>query len=122
MEKKEILESLKNLLADLLGVEECKIIKAETSLVDDLGAESIDFVDMCYQLEKKYKIGTVKLTDIYPKERDRKYSEDSVQELLSQYPYMNGKMVEKFREQESFEAINTFLALEEFLCWRVKNA
>ena len=121
MKKEEMIESLKTLLADLLGVE-YEIINEGTSLVDDLGAESIDFVDLCYQMEKKYKIGVVKLADIYPKERDGQYSEEKVQELLNQYPYMNGVMHEKFKEQKSFHVINTFLALEEFLYWRIQNA
>lgn len=121
MEKEQIVESFKNLVADLLGVD-LDMIHNETSLVDDLGAESIDFVDLCYQMEKKYKIGVVKLTDIYPKERDMEYNEENLEELIKQYPYMGGDLREKFKEEESFQAINTFYALTEFLWWRLQNA
>jgi acyl carrier protein len=42
-------------MADALGCEVGKI-KPESSLIDDLGAESIDFVDIIFRLQRLFKV------------------------------------------------------------------
>jgi acyl carrier protein len=42
-------------IADALGCEVDEV-KRDTSLIDDLGAESIDFLDLVFRLERAFKI------------------------------------------------------------------
>src|SRR5215510_12983849 len=42
-------------IADALGCEVEKV-KLESSLIDDLGAESIDFLDIVFRLERGFKV------------------------------------------------------------------
>src|SRR5262245_42092933 len=42
-------------IADALGCDEAQV-KPDTSLIDDLGAESIDFLDIVFRLERTFKV------------------------------------------------------------------
>jgi acyl carrier protein len=42
-------------MADALGCDEDKV-KLNSSLIDDLGAESIDFLDIVFRLERAFKV------------------------------------------------------------------
>lgn len=54
-DKDQILKSVRSIIAQALKVDEPKV-QAESSLVRDLGAESIDFLDIVFRLEKEFKI------------------------------------------------------------------
>jgi acyl carrier protein len=51
----EIFEKVKSALVDALGVEEDDVLP-EATMVGDLGAESIDFLDIVFRLEKAFGI------------------------------------------------------------------
>ena len=53
--KDEIYDKIKTALVDALGVDEDEIVP-EATLVGDLGAESIDFLDIVFRLEKAFSI------------------------------------------------------------------
>lgn len=53
--KEEILAGVTNVLVDALAVDE-EEVKPEATLVDDLGAESIDLLDIVFNLEKTFDI------------------------------------------------------------------
>jgi len=55
MSRDEIYEKVKGVLVDALGVDEDEI-KPEAVIRDDLGAESIDFLDIMFRLEKTFGI------------------------------------------------------------------
>jgi acyl carrier protein len=42
-------------MADALGCD-VEMVKLESSLIDDLGAESIDFLDIVFRLERAFKV------------------------------------------------------------------
>ena len=50
-----ILDKVKEVIIDKLGVEEDKIVP-EASFVDDLGADSLDTVELIMQLEEEFGI------------------------------------------------------------------
>ncbi len=50
-----ILEKVKEVIVDQLGVEE-DIIKLDTSFIDDLGADSLDIVELIMSLEEEFDI------------------------------------------------------------------
>ena len=53
--KEEVFEKVRDALVDALGVEDDEVTPAAT-LVGDLGAESIDFLDIVFRLEKGFDI------------------------------------------------------------------
>ena len=50
-----IYPKVREIVADVLAFDESEI-QRDGSLVDDYGAESIDFLDLVYQLEREFKI------------------------------------------------------------------
>ncbi len=54
-DKNEILKTVRTIVSQALRVEEAKI-DLRSSLIKDLGAESIDFLDIVFRLEKEFKI------------------------------------------------------------------
>ena len=54
-EKDEILKNVKTIISQALKVDESKVALS-SSLIKDLGAESIDFLDIVFRLEKVFKI------------------------------------------------------------------
>jgi acyl carrier protein len=55
----EILTRVQETLVDALGVDEDEVT-SEATLVADLGAESIDFLDIIFRLEKNFDIKIIK--------------------------------------------------------------
>lgn len=55
MTRQEIFEQVKETLVDALGVDEDEVTE-EATLQSDLGAESIDFLDIVFRLEKTFDI------------------------------------------------------------------
>jgi acyl carrier protein len=53
--KAEVFSKVQSALVDALGVDEDEV-KPEARLVGDLGAESIDFLDIVFRLEKAFDI------------------------------------------------------------------
>jgi len=55
MTQLEIFEALKPLLVEVLGIPP-ETIRLESVLVSDLGAESIDLLDLSFRIEEKFKV------------------------------------------------------------------
>ena len=55
MSREEVFEQVKEVLIDALGVDDDEV-KEEATLTGDLGAESIDFLDIVFRLEKTFTI------------------------------------------------------------------
>ena len=55
MTEDEVFEKVKETLVDALGVDD-EEVTAEATLTGDLGAESIDFLDIVFRLEKTFNI------------------------------------------------------------------
>ena len=53
--KEEVFEKVKTALVDALGVDDDEVTPTAT-MVGDLGAESIDFLDIVFRLEKSFGI------------------------------------------------------------------
>ena len=51
----EIFEKVRGVLVDALGVDDDEVTR-EATLIGDLGAESIDFLDISFQLDKAFGV------------------------------------------------------------------
>ncbi|MBN2532653.1 MAG: hypothetical protein JXB88_07170 [Spirochaetales bacterium] len=104
-------EKVKTLLADVLGLDNEEIeITPESDIVNDLAAESIDFIDICFRLEKDFQIGKVNPKDIFPPyfpaskyidEAGRiknEFKDTFLEQLGNEYPHMKEKMINEIRQ------------------------
>jgi acyl carrier protein len=64
--KQEIFSKVQEALMDALGVEEDEVTP-EATLQDDLGAESIDFLDIVFRLEKSFDI-KIERGELFPED------------------------------------------------------
>lgn len=90
----EIFVKVQQTLSGALGVDEADI-KPEASLKRDLGAESIDFIDIIFRLEKAFDI-KIPSGDLFPNHllNDEKFVKEGMvtslglQELRHKLPYL----------------------------------
>jgi acyl carrier protein len=66
MDREQILEKVKTVMVDALGVDDDEV-KPEATLMGDLGAESIDFLDIVFRLEKTFGIKIAR-EELFPAE------------------------------------------------------
>jgi acyl carrier protein len=91
--KDEIFEKIKTALVDALGVDEDEVTP-EATLVGDLGAESIDFLDIVFRLEKTFDI-KIPRGELFPEDiltnsqyvKDGKVTDVGVAELRKRMPF-----------------------------------
>ena len=91
----EIFRKIQETLAGALGSDE-NDIRPESSLVKDLGAESIDFIDIIFRLEKTFDI-KIPSGDLFPGNilnddrfvKEGRVTPDGLQELKAKVPYLD---------------------------------
>lgn len=91
--KDEIYDKIKTALVDALGVDEDEV-KPEATLVGDLGAESIDFLDIVFRLEKAFDI-KIPRGELFPEDiltnaeyiKDGKVTPAGLAELKKRMPF-----------------------------------
>src|SRR3990172_12871108 len=91
----EIVKSVKFIVSQALKVDENKV-DLHSSLIKDLGAESIDFLDIVFRLEKTFKIKIPK-GELFPEKlltdarfvQDGKVTPAGIEELKKRIPNNN---------------------------------
>ncbi len=91
----EVYEKMKAVLTEALGLDEAEI-KPEATLVGDLGAESIDFLDIVFRLERAFDI-KIPRHELFPEDvltdqtyvQDGRVSDVGVAELQKRMPFAN---------------------------------
>ncbi|HOM16319.1 MAG TPA: acyl carrier protein [Thermoguttaceae bacterium] len=99
--KEEIFAKVQAALVDALGVDE-EEVTPEATLVGDLGAESIDFLDIVFRLEKTFDI-KIPQGDLVPQDiltnaqyvKDGKLTPEGLTALRQRIPFVN---LDKFAE------------------------
>jgi acyl carrier protein len=91
--KEEIYGKIRNALVEALGVDE-EEVTPEATLVGDLGAESIDFLDIVFRLEKAFEI-KIPRGELFPEDvltnaeyvQDGRVTERGLAELRKRMPF-----------------------------------
>jgi acyl carrier protein len=99
--KEEILEKVRQTLVDALSVEDDEVTE-EATLTGDLGAESIDFLDIVFRLEKSFGI-KIPQEELIPRDvlsnpdyvNDRKLNEAGIAALKESMPHADLTEFEK---------------------------
>ncbi len=89
----EVFGKVKEALIDALGVEDDEVTE-EATMVGDLGAESIDFLDIVFKLEKTFGI-TIPRDELFPDDiltnaeyiNDGKVTPDGLAKLKDRMPF-----------------------------------
>ena len=124
----EILQKVAETLSGALGIDK-NDIRPDSSLVRDLGAESIDFIDVIFRLEKTFDI-KIPSGDLFPAHilnderfvKEGKVTADGIAELKIKVPYLD---VDAFSKDPQVSKLSDFFTVQmimNYLQDRLKNA
>ena len=93
--KEEVFEKVKDSLMEALGVDDDEVTPGAT-MVGDLGAESIDFLDIVFRLEKAFEI-EIPRKELFPEDiltnaqfvEDGKVTEAGLNEIRTRMPFVD---------------------------------
>jgi acyl carrier protein len=114
--KDEILAKVQETLVDALGVDDDEVTP-EATLVGDLGAESIDFLDIVFRLEKNFDV-KIPRGELFPENlasadsnfvKDGVVTEEGLTELRARMPHAD---VESFAEDPKVENIQDMFTVQ----------
>ncbi len=111
--REEIFEKVRQTLVDALSVEEDEVTE-EATLTGDLGAESIDFLDIVFRLEKAFDI-KIPQEELIPRDilsnpeyvTDRKLNEAGITALKAAMPHADLSEFEKDPEIDKISDVFT---------------
>jgi acyl carrier protein len=121
--KEEVFEKVQSALVDALGVDDDEVTP-EATMVGDLGAESIDFLDIVFRLEKAFNI-EIPRAELFPEDiltnaqyvQDGKVSAEGVAELKKRMPFAD---LSKFEANPSVQDFGNLLTVSD-LCRYVES-
>ncbi len=111
--KEEIFAKVQEALVDALGVDDDEVTP-DATLVGDLGAESIDFLDIVFRLEKAFDIN-IDRAEMFPEDiltnaeyvEDGKVTPAGVAELKKRMPFADLTKFEKDPNVQNFGQLLT---------------
>jgi len=109
-------DQIKDILRDTLGLEDDQEIKPSDSLINDLDADSIDFLDILFHIEKKMgvKVDSTKFNisgfDVNDPEfvQDFKLTKSGAEKLQAAFPERKERYVEGTAMQSLFRSITVY--------------
>ncbi|RMH12999.1 MAG: acyl carrier protein [Planctomycetota bacterium] len=127
MNQDEIFEKVREVLVEALAVDEDEVTP-EATLFSDLGAESIDVLDISFQLERAFgiKIGQGELfpegvTQDPEYVQDGKLTDKGLQTLREQLPHFDLSAIEKDRSVQNVVSMFTVQSLVNFVAQKLKE-
>jgi acyl carrier protein len=119
----EVFEKVQAALIDALGVDDDEVTPGAT-LVDDLGAESIDFLDIVFRLEKSFDI-KIPREELFPEDilnnaefvQDGKVTEVGVEKLRARMPFAD---LDRFAENPVVQDFGKILTVQD-MCRYVES-
>ena len=112
--EEEIFKTIQETLVEALGVDEDEVTE-DATLVADLGAESIDFLDIVFRLEKAFDI-KIPREELFPQDiltsadfvEDGKLNEAGRAELKKRMPFAD---LDKFAENPKVQEFGNILTV-----------
>ena len=114
----EVFEKVKDALVDALGVDDDEVT-ADATMVGDLGAESSDFLDIVFKLEKSFDI-QIPRDELFPDDiltnaeyvQDGKVTEAGIKKLKERMPFAD---LSKFESNPMVQDFGNLLTVSD-LC------
>lgn len=121
--KEDVFEKVQEALVDALGVDEDEVTPSAT-MVGDLGAESIDFLDIVFRLEKAFGI-EIPRSELFPEDiltnaqyvRDGRVTPDGIAELKQRMPFAD---LSQFEQNPAVQEFSTLLTVQD-LCRYIQS-
>lgn len=121
--KEEVFEKVQAALIDALGVDDDEVTP-EATLVGDLGAESIDFLDIVFRLEKSFEI-EIPRSELFPEDvltsteyvEEGKVTAAGIEELKKRMPFAD---LSKFEENPVVQEFGNLLTVTD-LCRYIES-
>ena len=123
--EQEVFEKIRAALVDALGVDEDEVTP-DATLVGDLGAESIDFLDIVFRLEKAFNI-EIPRAEQFPEDiltnaeyvQDGKVTDEGVAELKKRMPFADLSKFEANPLVQEFGNLLTVNDMVRYVCSKV---
>lgn len=114
----EVFEKVKDALVDALGVDDDEVTE-DATMVGDLGAESIDFLDIVFKLEKAFDI-SIPRDELFPDDiltnaeyvQDGKVTPSGIEQLKKRMPFAD---LSKFESNPMVQDFGNLLTVSD-LC------
>jgi len=125
----EIYAKVTETLVDALGVDEDEVTP-EATLVGDLGAESIDFLDIVFRLEKNFNI-KIPRGELFPENlasadsgfvKDGKVTDEGIAELRKRMPHADVDKLAADPKVENIQDLFTVEMMVKFLQQKLESA
>jgi acyl carrier protein len=122
----EIYARVAKVLVQALGVEEDDL-KPSATLQGDLGAESIDFLDILFRLEREFRI-RIPRGELFPEPvssddpafaRDGRVTDEYLAALRSRMPYADLRELKRDRPLSQFNDLFTVGLLVSYIRWQL---
>lgn len=129
MSRDEIFQKVQEVLVDALGADDDEVT-AQATLMGDLGAESIDFLDIVFRLEKAFGI-KVPREELFPAEgllnnpdlvSNGKLTEKGLTELRENVPHTNLTEFEKDPDINKLADLFTVDAIVNYIDGKINAA
>jgi acyl carrier protein len=119
----EVFSKVQKALVDALGVDDDEVTP-EARMMADLGAESIDFLDIIFKLEKAFSI-SIDRSELFPEDvltsatyvKDGKVTPDGVAELKKRMPWAD---LAKFEVNPNVQSFGDLLTVND-LCRYIQS-
>jgi acyl carrier protein len=127
-QKERVFREVRKCLVAALGVEENQVT-SEASLIRDLGAESIDFLDIIFRLEKEFNI-KIPRGDLFPENiftnatfvKDGVVTAAGLAELKKKNPYADFSVFEKDPQVSKLSDTFTVGMITNYVCAKIGSA
>ena len=121
--KDEVFEKVRTALVDALGVDDDEV-SPEATMVGDLGAESIDFLDIVFRLEKAFDI-EIPQAELFPQDiltnaeyvEDGKVNAAGLAQLIDRMPFAD---LSKFEQNPVVQEFGDLLTVND-LCRYIES-
>ncbi len=121
--KDEVFAKVQSALVDALGVDDDEVTR-DATMVGDLGAESIDFLDIVFRLEKAFNI-EIPRSELFPEDiltneeyvKDGMVTDKGVSELKKRMPFAD---LSKFESNPAVQEFANLLTVND-LCRYVET-
>ncbi|MFW6171497.1 MAG: acyl carrier protein, partial [Planctomycetota bacterium] len=121
--KEEVFEKVQVALVDALGVDDDEVTP-EATMVGDLGAESIDFLDIVFRLEKAFDI-EIPRSELFPEDvltntnfvQDGRVTPAGIEKLKERMPFVD---MSRFEENPAVQEFSNLLTVND-LCRYIES-
>jgi acyl carrier protein len=129
MSRDEIYDEVKEVMVDALGLDDDEVTESAT-LMGDLGAESIDFLDIVFRLEKSFGI-KIPREELFPAESlmnnpeyvsNGKLTDKGMAELKAKMPHTDVSAFQEDPDINKMADLFTVAAVVNFVEGRLKAA